>query len=156
MCERKLGQLWLLMLSVMSECKLGQLWLFMLTAMSECKLGQLWVLMMTVTCVWPLTAPTGEQLDAHLIQNTDGDYRVEWMPKEPGMHVLWSSGFHSQQGGKRSPSLENRTESKKWFWKTCFGFSLLVWRLLLGGRSGVGGEGGGPNNVALLMKKSNT
>ena len=31
-----------------------------------------------------MTAPTGEQLDANLIQSTDGDYRVEWTPKEPG------------------------------------------------------------------------
>ncbi|XP_070173163.1 filamin-B-like isoform X5 [Littorina saxatilis] len=33
-------------------------------------------------------SPTGEQLDAHLIQNTDGDYKVEWTPKEPGRHSV--------------------------------------------------------------------
>ncbi|XP_070173160.1 filamin-A-like isoform X2 [Littorina saxatilis] len=35
-----------------------------------------------------IEAPTGEQLDAHLIQNTDGDYKVEWTPKEPGRHSV--------------------------------------------------------------------
>ncbi|XP_076454335.1 filamin-C-like isoform X1 [Babylonia areolata] len=33
-------------------------------------------------------SPSGEQLDSTLAQNTDGDYRVEWTPKQPGRHSV--------------------------------------------------------------------
>lgn len=32
-----------------------------------------------------LAAPTGEQLASRLVQQTDGDYRVEWTPKQAGV-----------------------------------------------------------------------
>ncbi|XP_076454336.1 filamin-B-like isoform X2 [Babylonia areolata] len=35
-----------------------------------------------------IAAPSGEQLDSTLAQNTDGDYRVEWTPKQPGRHSV--------------------------------------------------------------------
>ncbi|KAL8600676.1 hypothetical protein ACOMHN_006742 [Nucella lapillus] len=35
-----------------------------------------------------IEAPTGEQLDSSLVENTDGDYRVEWTPEEPGRHSV--------------------------------------------------------------------
>ncbi|XP_076435460.1 filamin-B-like isoform X2 [Babylonia areolata] len=35
-----------------------------------------------------IEAPTGDHLDANLVENMDGDYRVEWTPKEPGRHSV--------------------------------------------------------------------
>ncbi|KAK7485457.1 hypothetical protein BaRGS_00023267, partial [Batillaria attramentaria] len=35
-----------------------------------------------------IEAPTGETLPSHLVQQTDGDYRVEWTPKDTGRHSV--------------------------------------------------------------------
>ncbi|XP_076435464.1 filamin-A-like isoform X7 [Babylonia areolata] len=35
-----------------------------------------------------ILSPTGDHLDANLVENMDGDYRVEWTPKEPGRHSV--------------------------------------------------------------------
>ncbi|KAH9509018.1 hypothetical protein Btru_048614 [Bulinus truncatus] len=35
-----------------------------------------------------ITAPTGENIPARLLQQSDGDYKVEWTPNKPGRHSV--------------------------------------------------------------------
>ncbi|GFO22810.1 filamin-c [Plakobranchus ocellatus] len=50
--------------------------------------------------------PNGESLPARLIQQTDGDYKVEWTPHMPGRHAI-DAGKGNQEIRIESPSGRN-------------------------------------------------